>query len=103
MSRSPAAELYRRWYCSPRWRELRRDQLAREPECQMCRAMGRSTPATIVDHREPHRGRFELFFAAGNLDSLCKPHHDATKARFERGGRLTVPVGSDGWPRTNLP
>jgi 5-methylcytosine-specific restriction protein A len=95
--RSGAAQAYRRWYYTPQWRALRRDQLARNPFCSMCRAMGRSTRATIADHKRPHRGDKALFFDARNLDSLCAPHHDATKQRHERG-RLTVAVGEDGWP-----
>jgi len=96
-SRSDAARQYRCWYYTTRWRELRKAQLQREPLCHLCRAGGRRTPATIVDHRRPHRGSAALFFDAGNLASLCKPHHDATKQRQERG-RKQVGVANDGWP-----
>lgn len=97
MSRSPEARAYRRWYFTARWRSLRADQLRRAPCCSMCRAMDRTTPATVVDHRRPHRGNPTLFFDPGNLDSLCKPHHDTTKHRLE-ARRRQVGLGSDGWP-----
>lgn len=95
--RSPAAALYRRWYFSARWRRLRLAQLAAEPCCRMCARIGRRTPATIADHVRPHKGDPALFFDPSNLQSLCAPHHDATKQRQERG-RVTAPIGADGWP-----
>jgi hypothetical protein len=97
MNRETAPPPHRRWYFTTTWRQLRADQLAREPCCRMCRDMGRQTPATVADHRIPHRGDRALFFSAGNLDSLCATHHDSTKRRHERG-RLTVAVAADGWP-----
>jgi len=96
-SRSPEARVYRRWYYTTRWRELRKAQLQREPWCHLCHAAGRRTRASIVDHRTPHRGNPDLFFDPGNLASLCKPHHDATKQR-EEAGRRQVALGADGWP-----
>jgi 5-methylcytosine-specific restriction enzyme A len=98
MSRSAAAEVYRVWYTTPAWRNLRRAQLKREPLCAMCAAIGKRTPATIADHKIPHRGNEALFFSPANLASLCKLHHDTTKARAERRGRPQVAVGADGWP-----
>jgi 5-methylcytosine-specific restriction endonuclease McrA len=97
MSRSAAAEQYRRWYYTAAWRQLRADQLRMEPWCGMCADMGRQTPATIADHRQPHRGDPGLFFNPHNLASLCTTHHSATKQRQERG-RVTIAVSPDGWP-----
>lgn len=59
--------------------------------------MGRLTPATIVDHIRPHKGDPALFWDPANHDSLCTPHHDATKQREEHGRRQAA-VGTDGWP-----
>jgi 5-methylcytosine-specific restriction enzyme A len=95
--RSPAALQYRQWYRSQAWRKLRLDQLTKHPWCAFCLHAGRSTKATQVDHRIPHRGDPFRFFDPNNLVSLCKPHHDATKARIE-AGRTVVAVGLDGWP-----
>jgi hypothetical protein len=64
----------------------------------MCAIMGRVTPATVADHRTPHRGDPALFFDPGNLASLCKIHQDATKRRIERGGKRQVAVDANGWP-----
>jgi len=38
-----------------------------------------------------------MFHDPENLQSLCKPCHDGTKAREERG-EVVVTFGPDGWP-----
>jgi 5-methylcytosine-specific restriction enzyme A len=96
-SRSATASEYRKWYSSAAWRHLRAAQLEASPWCAFCRHSRRRTRATEVDHRVPHRGDRQRFFDPGNLVSLCKPHHDATKKRLE-AGRTLVAVGPDGWP-----
>lgn len=70
---------------SPEWRELRAVQLHRNPLCKECMSAGKLTPATQVDHIEPHRGRVELFFDEDNLQSLCAPCH-SRKTYHEDGG-----------------
>lgn len=70
------------------WKRLRLEQLKDEPFCVFCKAQGRTVPATVVDHRIPHRGDEGLFFDGGNLQSLCKVCHDGTKQRFEKSGSL---------------
>jgi len=95
--RSAQAAQYRQWYSSRQWRALRAAQFRREPHCRFCRAMGRATLATIVDHARPHRGDLGLFFDPENLVSLCKPHHDTTKQRQEHGRRTTI-IDAEGWP-----
>jgi 5-methylcytosine-specific restriction endonuclease McrA len=62
----------------------------------MCLADDIVTEATVVDHVRPHRGAEALFFDAGNLQSLCKTHHDRDKSAMERG--TFVQFGPDGWP-----
>jgi 5-methylcytosine-specific restriction protein A len=49
--------------------------------------MGRITAATIADHVVPHRGDVALFFG-GELQSLCKTHHDSAKQAFEKSGKM---------------
>lgn len=95
-ARSAAAATYRLWYRTPRWRQIKADQLLRQPYCRFCADMGRHTKATICDHVEPHRGD-EAKFWSGPFQSLCKTHHDATKQRMERGRQVTT-IGEDGWP-----
>ena len=84
--RSAEANEYRRLYNRSRWRKLRRDHLDANPFCKFCEAQQRVTLAKVVDHVTPHRGSEDLFFDPLNLQGLCKPHHDASKAQQERGG-----------------
>ena len=73
-------------YGTRAWRDdLRPGQLLREPFCRECAAKGVRTRATVVDHVVPHRGRWELFSDAGNLQSLCKSCHDAKTMREMQG------------------
>jgi len=75
-------EPWRKWYKQAVWvRGARPAQLARQPLCEMCLEDGLITPATVVNHRVPHMGRWYLFIDAGNHQSLCKPHHDRDAQR----------------------
>ena len=69
-----------------RWRRARQAFLARNPLCSLCEARGRLEPATVVDHREPHRGSAVLFWDEANWAALCKSCHDAKTAREGRWG-----------------
>jgi 5-methylcytosine-specific restriction protein A len=84
------------WYGLARWKRLRLRQLSQHPLCAFCLAAGVIEPATICDHVEPHRGDEKMFWA-GPFQSLCKPHHDATKRRAETKGYLPD-VDVNGWP-----
>jgi 5-methylcytosine-specific restriction endonuclease McrA len=86
----------REFYNSKQWRARRRYQLAIEPFCRMCRNDGRAVVATVADHIKPHRGGFAAFFF-GELQSLCKLHHDSAKKREEWRGYDTQ-IGIDGYP-----
>lgn len=66
---------------SARWQRLRRIVLTREPSCRLCRAAGRTTLATEVDHIEPIQRRPDLAFVEANLQPLCEPCHDRKSAR----------------------
>lgn len=95
-----AANPTRPWrglYDRAEWKRLREAQLEAHPLCCMCLESEIVTPATVADHVRPHRGDESLFFDAGNLQSLCKRHHDRDKALIERG-RAPVRFGPDGWP-----
>lgn len=83
-----------------RWQRARAAFL-RRPEnvcCCYCEAEGRTTLATVVDHRIPHRGDPALFWDEGNWQAMCKPHHDGAKKAEETSGRKRRVVGPDGWP-----
>ena len=68
------------------WRKVRALVLRAEPMCRMCRAEGRYTPATEVDHIQRFFGREDpLRLDLGNLRPLCVPHHRARTARQAHG------------------
>lgn len=77
---------------SHRWRVARARFLALHPLCIFCKALGRVTPATVVDHITPHRGDEGLFWDQSNWQPLCKPCHDGAKQALEKSGTLR---GSD--------
>lgn len=87
---------WRRLYFTKRWMRLRSEQLSAHPLCAMCLGVGRVEEATVVDHVKPHRGDPHLFFE-GQLQSLCKIHHDRTKQAEEHAG-YSLAVGIDGFP-----
>jgi 5-methylcytosine-specific restriction protein A len=88
-----------RWhhlYCTTMWRKRAKHQLRSQPRCEMCLKDGRINAATIADHIEPHKGDQQKFFF-GELQSLCKLHHESAKKREEARGYSTQ-IGADGWP-----
>lgn len=85
------------------WQRLRSRHLADNPYCVMCLAElgmtgltlaavvlacaeeGKALPiGNVVDHIVKHEGRDALRMDPGNLQTLCKPHHDGEKQRQER-------------------
>src|ERR1039457_2164046 len=92
--RGSAAE---RGYTSA-WTKARTHYLRAHPLCVYCERLGRVVAASVVDHIKPHRWKQAmdsgderaieiakaLFWdSSNNWQSLCKPHHDITKAREE--------------------
>jgi 5-methylcytosine-specific restriction protein A len=63
---------------------------------------GRVEAAAIVDHVTPHEGNELLFWDAGNLQSLCKRHHEGTKRFIEHRG-FDNAIGEDGYPTDPRP
>lgn len=82
-----------------RWQRARLRHLRDYPCCVMCQAEGFVRTATVVDHKVPHRGDYELFWDETNWQSLCASHHSADKQAEERSGRKKRAIGSDGWPK----
>jgi 5-methylcytosine-specific restriction enzyme A len=71
-------------YDTTRWRRLRASVLAENPLCTVCEQQGQITVATVVDHRQPHRGdvrlMYDLDFLEGkssesNLAPMCASCH----------------------------
>lgn len=75
---------YHHLYATTKWRKIRAYHLQSEPLCRMCLADGHKTVATVCDHILPHKGNLDAFYG-GPFQSLCKLHHDSTKARMEHG------------------
>ena len=70
-----------------RWRSARVAFLALQPLCVACQAKGYITPATDVDHIEPHRGDYERFWDHTNWQPLCHACHSSkTAAEAWHGG-----------------
>ena len=78
--KSPAAQGYDR-----RWQKARRAFLSTHPLCMACKALGRPTEATEVDHIKPHKGDTRLFWDTSNWQPLCANCH-AQKTAREDGG-----------------
>jgi 5-methylcytosine-specific restriction enzyme A len=87
---------YQQWYQWRRWRKRRRAQLARQPLCVYCLKQGVIEVATVADHIIPHKGDWDLFWD-GQLQSLCKWHHDSYKRQDELRGYASD-IGLDGYP-----
>lgn len=79
-----------------RWQRLRLVHLRQQPLCVYCEAQGMLTLAQVVDHIQAHRGDAALYLDPDNLQSLCKRHHDSTKASMERSGWA---LGRPAWLR----
>jgi 5-methylcytosine-specific restriction enzyme A len=83
-------------YSTARWVRVARNQLQTHPLCRVCWDRGVITAAEVVDHVIPHKGDAVAFYM-GELQSLCRPHHDRTKQQQEKRG-YSSDVGDDGYP-----
>ncbi len=88
-----------KWYKLPAWQARRAGQLRDEPLCQLCKARGLVVPATVANHKTPHRGNW-LLFIEGALQSVCKPCHDGVIQREEKRGHV---IGCDDAGRPSDP
>jgi 5-methylcytosine-specific restriction endonuclease McrA len=78
--------MVKRWYDSVRWRKASKSFLNRNPLCVFCAHFGRDTAATIVDHKKPHKGDYELFWNQDNWQGLCASCHSGIKRIQENKG-----------------
>jgi 5-methylcytosine-specific restriction enzyme A len=67
-----------------RWDRLSRQHRRANPLCVGCEAVGRTTLAQCVDHIVPHKGDYARMWDVGNLQSLCRWHHDTVKQKLEQ-------------------
>ncbi|MEP9348554.1 HNH endonuclease signature motif containing protein [Xanthobacter sp. KR7-225] len=64
---------------STKWDVERTAFLKAHPTCARC-----PSPATVVDHKAPHRGDHKRFWDRSNWQPLCRPCHDRWKQSRER-------------------
>ena len=64
-----------------RWRKVRKMYLNKNPLCVECLKSGIITPATVVDHIEPHKGDYGKFWDEDNMQSLCESCHNRKTAK----------------------
>lgn len=97
--RTPGMKTAARGY-GGRWQRERARYLRLHPLCVMCAAETprRITPASVVDHRTPHKGDMGLFWDETNWQSLCTTHHSSHKQALEKSGNAPRRIGPDGWP-----
>jgi 5-methylcytosine-specific restriction protein A len=74
------------FYDSEAWRALRKQQLAKQPLCEICLAEGRFNKATLVHHKNPIRDSSDRL-NPNTLQSLCWSCH----SRLEKSKREQRP------------
>jgi 5-methylcytosine-specific restriction protein A len=74
------------FYDSEAWRALRKQQLAKQPLCEICLADGRFNKATLVHHKNPIKDGNNGLDPNG-LQSLCWSCH----SRLEKSKREQRP------------
>lgn len=75
-----------------KWRKARREYLLAHPWCIKHMERGEQVPATVVDHKIPHRQDWSLFWDRNNWQPLCKLHHDSLKQKEDNRGYV---IGCD--------
>nr|WP_223177254.1 HNH endonuclease [Sphingobium jiangsuense] len=54
-----------------KWQQARAEFLKAYPRCTRCGA-----PASVVNHRIPHKGDRKLFWSRSNWEAVCTPCHN---------------------------
>ena len=62
------------------WEKARASFLKAHPHCVACGA-----PATVVDHRQPHKGDRKLFWDRSNWAPMCASCHGRKTAQHDGG------------------
>lgn len=75
------------------WLKARKAFLIAHPLCVECAKLGKTTPATEVDHIIPHKGNKTLFWNEKNWQPLCKSCHSKKTFTETLGKRLQAPEG----------
>jgi 5-methylcytosine-specific restriction protein A len=99
--RSEEAKQWRKLYGTALWIKGRAWFLRQHPLCVFCEEEGIAEPATILDHKIPHKGDKALFYDQANWQGLCKIHHDSMKQIMEKNAHLPQVDPLTGWPVEN--
>jgi 5-methylcytosine-specific restriction protein A len=70
------------------WQKASKAFLHEHPlcQCEECdEGSKRLRPASVVDHKIPHRGDMQLFWDRSNWQAMAKACHDAKTAREDGG------------------
>ncbi len=94
---SEEREEWRKWYKLKIWKDLRKQQLDKQPFCERHLKKGAYIVANVVNHKTPHKGDWKLFNDPANLESTCKHCHDTT-IQYEEIHGFSKEIGADGWP-----
>ncbi len=101
------------FYGTAQWQQIRRNVLAVQPLCLMCKREGKTTASTVVDHVIGFMDKYDpLAIDTENMIGLCKPHHSIVTQAYDMTGRLiglsveeaksikyaTQLIGDDGYP-----
>lgn len=67
-------------YQSKQWKELRQSYIIQHPLCEICLALGKTTPAEDIHHKDSFTNysgnmRLKVAYDYNNLIALCKQHH----------------------------
>ena len=67
-------------YQSKQWKKLRLSYIMQHPLCKICLALGKTTPAEDIHHKDSFTNysgnmRLKVAYDANNLIALCKQHH----------------------------
>ena len=67
-------------YQSKYWKELRHSYIMQHPLCEICLALGKTTPAEDIHHKDSFLNyigntRLAVAYDWYNLIALCKEHH----------------------------
>lgn len=67
-------------YQSKQWKELRQSYIMQHPLCEICLALGKTTPAEDIHHKDSFTNysgnmRLKVAYDYNNLIALCKQHH----------------------------
>lgn len=90
-------------YNTARWQRLRDAKLRADPLCEDCKAIGRTTAASCVDHKRAISQGGDPFPPIEDLSSKCTPCHSRKTARSTEAGAIRSNKPMKGCTADGLP